>query len=170
MKKVLLLLLLLRIQICRAPVYESARARVCTSSLSLSLSLSPPARAQAQDGFLTLSLFLSLSLSLLLRPFPLNTVLLASQYGHSRFVFQSILMFPTRGHLNSTSLRSAGRPPLCQSRNKGCFRACRVLQSRPVPCNVEQRRAINRIERRSCHFLRVSCRSPKRTCSGHHCS
>ena len=34
----------------------------------------------------------------------------------SRFVFQFILMFPTRGHLNSTSLRSAGRPPLCQSR------------------------------------------------------
>ena len=42
-------------------------------------------------------------------------------------------------------------------RNKGCFRACRVLQSRPVPCNVEQRRAINRIAPRSCHFLRVSC-------------
>ena len=33
MKKVLLLL---RIQICRAPVYESARVCVCTSSLSLS--------------------------------------------------------------------------------------------------------------------------------------
>ena len=47
--------------------------------------------------------------------------------------------------------------PSCGSAKKACFRACRVLQSRPVPCNVEQRRAINRIERRSCHFLRVSC-------------
>ena len=47
--------------------------------------------------------------------------------------------------------------PSCGSAKKACFRACRVLQSRPVPCNVEQRRAINRIAPRSCHFLRVSC-------------
>ena len=47
--------------------------------------------------------------------------------------------------------------PSCGSAKKACFRACRVLQSRPVPCNVEQRRAINLIEPRSCHFLRVSC-------------
>ena len=40
MKKVLLLLLLLRINICRAPVYESARVCVCTSSLSFFLSFS----------------------------------------------------------------------------------------------------------------------------------
>ena len=91
----------------------------------------------------SLSLFLSLSLSLLLRPFPHNTVLLASQYGHSRFVFQFILMFPTRGHLNSTSLRSAGRPPLCQSRRAEW--SCRTRRSScllDVSSVMRRRRAV----------------------------
>ena len=46
-------------------------------------------------------------------------------------------MFPTRGHLNSTSLRSAGRPPLCQSRRAEW--SCRAW-SRSVLCGDVSRR------------------------------
>jgi hypothetical protein len=69
-------------------------------------------------------------------------------------------MFPTRGHLNSTSLRSAGRPPLCQSRRAEW--SCRAW-TRSVLCGDVELLGVRRIvcrfvpPRAACSVSVVSC-------------